>query len=389
MENEISISDTSNKVYDVSEKNTIDISGQNINFTYNKYLSGCFLDIIGERAFQPDKLYKVVGNDILHKKPNGKWTNVIHGSDGKIVKHAELQEVNMQYNLSEVVKLAALQSMFFAILIQNNEILAHLKEIKQGQHDDRISKIESVVTECERRNFNLTSDQLTTKETLLLEGLTQLQHEVKRQIDQFKEPWLNVAVIKYNRKIEEFILPLTESFLWLFKGYECLSRLYSSEQKDNGNLGSRTLKDFSLFLHSFDFDKIGDLSRNVRYNREFPLESFWSSLKQLTQFPDNMCGIGITMTGKQLGDLLEDVSQCHSDGIIMTGNQLKDLQMKCKICGRPLIKSEKKYCPYCCNEKKKKRNDILAISFVGGVGVIYHCRKQIINFVKKLIKKDK
>lgn len=48
---------------------------------------------------------------------------------------------------------------------------------------------------------------------------------------------------------------------------------------------------------------------------------------------------------------------------------MKDSQRTCKKCSKQLLSNEKKYCLYCANERREKRNKILTGIGTGAMAV--------------------
>ena len=159
-------------------------------------------------------------------------------------------------------KIAANQAMFAYIIIQLDEINQKLDLILEGQHNDRIAKIEGAVKayeylEGKDGGFENIVLQLET-------GIAELERELKQlsnKLDpnaKLNDNWFKSSKEKENKKIYN---QYTEAVGWTLKGYQTLLKIDSKIDKMTGT------EHLINFLENGKWKELAELARGLPYEK--------------------------------------------------------------------------------------------------------------------------
>jgi len=185
---------------------------------------------------------------------------VFYDANGKILKHGRLQEVGV--NVGNICKIAANQAMFAYIIVQLNEINQKLDLILEGQHNDRISKIDGAIRAYEHldgENGNTENIvlQIETGIAALEKELNQLSTKLNPNA-KFGDNWL---FSNKEKEIERTHNQFVESVGWIFKGYETLLKI-------DVRLGKLTGAEHLIsFMENGRWEELAELARGLPYKK--------------------------------------------------------------------------------------------------------------------------
>lgn len=185
---------------------------------------------------------------------------VFYDVNGKILKHGRLQQVGV--NVVNICKIAANQAMFAFIIVQLNEINQKLDLILEGQHNDRIAKIDGAIRAYEHLNI-----ENSNTENIILQietGISELEKELNQLSNKlnpnakFGDNWVFSNKTKENEKTyNQFV----ESVGWIFKGYETLLKIDTTNGKITG------AEHLVKFLEAGKWRELSELARGLPYKK--------------------------------------------------------------------------------------------------------------------------
>jgi hypothetical protein len=185
---------------------------------------------------------------------------VFYDANGKILKHGRLKEMGV--NVGNICKIAANQAMFAYIIIQLNEINQKLDLILEGQHNDRIAKIDGAIRAYEhldRENSNIENIilQIETGIAELEKELNQLSKKLNPKA-KFGDNWL---FSDKGKEIERTHNQFVEAIGWIFKGYETLLKINVKRGKFTG------AEHLISFLETGRLKELAELARGLPYKK--------------------------------------------------------------------------------------------------------------------------
>jgi predicted transcriptional regulator len=197
----------------------------------------------------------------LYINADGTTSGVLRKTDStKIHEWGKLEKVGI--NAGNMCKIAANQAMFAYIIVQLDEISQKLDLIMEGQHNDRIAKIEGAVKAyeyLEGRDSGI--DNIILQ---LVTGIAELEKEMNQLSGKlnpnakFKDNWFSSSKEKENIKIYN---QFTEAVGWIFKGYQTLLKIDSKNDKMTGT------EHLIEFLEKVKWEKLAELARGLPYEK--------------------------------------------------------------------------------------------------------------------------
>lgn len=235
------------------------------------------LDIIKENIFKyvkPDNIagflseinksgmYRFINNPkggYLYKYSDGTVSGVWRNSDtGKILEHGQLKEAGI--DIGNVCKAAANQAMFAYIIVQLDEINQKLDLILEGQHNDRIAKIEGAIRAYEHldgRDSGIIDNIVLQLET----GITELEKELNQLSNKLdpKVKLLDNLISSKEKEIEKIHKQFVEDIGYIFQGYQTLMKI---DVKIGKTTGAEHLIEF---LETGKWKELTELARCLPY----------------------------------------------------------------------------------------------------------------------------
>ena len=196
----------------------------------------------------------------------------------------KLRKVGPDYY--NIFKLAANQIMMMQIIELLNEVNAKLEIIIQGQHDDRISKIEGAVNHYNSLSApdRLNKDRVDSIVSPIYEGIASLKREIRTLFTdsdphaKFRDNWPSLGKNKgdKNKVIENNHRIISEDINWIIKGYGVLI-----EWDVNFNTNNENIKEFISFIENGKWEELRQFARALPYKKNsggiFP-EEVWGNL---------------------------------------------------------------------------------------------------------------
>ena len=181
-----------------------------------------------------------------------------YDANGKILEQGRLQQIGV--NVGNICKIAANEAMFAYIIVQLNEINQKLDLILEGQHNDRIAKIDGAIRAYEHLNIENSNTgniilQIETGISELEKELNQLSYKLNPNA-KFSDNWVFSNKTKENEKTyNQFV----ESVSWIFKGYETLLKIDTTNGKITG------AEHLVKFLETGKWRELSELARGLPY----------------------------------------------------------------------------------------------------------------------------
>jgi len=214
-------------------------------------------------------MYRFVNNPkggYLYKYTDGTVSGVWRNSDtGKILEHGQLKEVGI--DIGNVCKAAANQAMFAYIVVQLDEISQKLDLILEGQHNDRIAKIEGAIRAYEHldgRDGGMIDNivlQLETGITELEKELNQLSGKLDPNAKFTKAKITDNWISSKEKEIEKIHKQFVEDVGCIFQGYQTLLKI---DVKIGKTTGAERLIEF---LETGKWKELSELARGLPYKK--------------------------------------------------------------------------------------------------------------------------
>lgn len=237
-----------------------------------------------------EKLYKIVGSPegSMIEYADGTCIPIFKGDDGKITGPAQMKEVS--FDITQLVKGVATQSMLIRISCQLDEMNSRLDKIEKGLQNDRISSVEGVIKTCEDNEYNMQGNELVLASDLR-QGVLSLEkyfssYEIPNPRARFFENWFGKDK---NLQCMECITELQNCMYWIIRGYGAIFRLYENYnithhmQFENTKNLTNLFDGMYEFLNSIKYDELISCSRTLPYDPNSVPEMVWNDLSSCSK----------------------------------------------------------------------------------------------------------